>query len=656
MQTFTKKTSISTRIHIPLIVSMVLGFIIVMLTAFNSIDKVRDDVYIKETKAITNYIEQSLNEKLSVGLTNAVLFARNKNVIEALDTNDRNIALSDAINAMKSIRGSTKFTDMKIHLHDRDIHSFIMSWKTDKFGTDLKGFRSTIVELKKSKKAFYAIEVGRSGPTIRGLAPVMKGQEYVGSIEAMQGFDSIIEDTKKSIASSSLILLDKKVESIASFLREKSTLRVSGLLVAQENSTVDQQLVKELSGVSIEELRKGLVTENYFVRTIDMKDFEGNIVGYIVVGKDLKEVENAITISTNSLMTQLLTMAIIDFLVLLILIFSISRLVQNPIKNLTELVKDLSHGDGDLTKRLPIKSHDELGEVSFYINQFIEVIQNLTNDIKETAEKNNQVSQLILEKAKMLSTISQDQLGYVNESSQLTSEAKSDLDTSEELANQTSQDVHNSYRVLTEMEAASIEVINMIHEDVETEHGLSERISSLALQANEIKSILDIIKDIADQTNLLALNAAIEAARAGEHGRGFAVVADEVRKLAEKTQRSISEIDATVSVVVQNVQEISSEMNDNSDNINYLSDKTANMREVLEESKKSTQITIEASKKSSQKTVFIGHKIKSLFEVMQKTLEASNSNQEISGHLEKLGSDLKASSADLHDKLNNFKS
>ncbi len=114
------------------------------------------------------------------------------------------------------------------------------------------------------------------------------------------------------------------------------------------------------------------------------------------------------------------------------------------------------------------------------------------------------------------------------------------------------------------------------------ENELSTRLNSVKDSASDVKNILTVISDIADQTNLLALNAAIEAARAGEHGRGFAVVADEVRQLAERTQKSLTEINSTINVVVQSIQDSSDTMEHNAKDINKLSDEIFELKAGVE--------------------------------------------------------------------------
>jgi len=655
MEKFQKNITIGRKIHIPLVSSMLFGFVIVATTAYFSIDKIEQEVYIEEKHSMQNYLEDKLDEKFSVGITNAIMLSKNSVLEEALATKDRNLAFSEVKVFTDDFRKNTKFKNIKIHIHDATLHSFLRAWKPNKFGDDLSTFRKTIVEVKKTKKPLVAIEVGRAGPTVRGIAPMFKDGKYIGSIEFMQGFNSVIKDAKNSINSTGLVLLSKNQESIAKFYNGKNVQRVAGMIVAQKENTINKNLYEELQHRSLDEILKGTKTQHFFVRTFPLRDFKNQIVGYFILAKNLTLVEETVNLSIDSMVTQLIVMSVIDIIVLLALLFIISRVINRPLKHLTNLVKDLASGKGDLTKRLPVESKDELGEVSFYINEFIAKIQELVSNAKVIAHNNNELSSSILNDANQLEGLSKEQLAAVDKSNHLTADAKDDLDISEELANKTSQDVNRMIDVLTNLEEISTDVINMIEEDSQREGELAERINSLAVQTNEIKSILDIIKDIADQTNLLALNAAIEAARAGEHGRGFAVVADEVRKLAEKTQRSIGEIDATVTVVVQNVYEISSEMNDNSAKIHSLTDKTSHMLDILGESKEASEKTSTASMESAEKTVVIGFKIKSLFEVMQETLESTKHTKEIAEKLDSLGKTLESGSNELNSKLGEFR-
>nr|WP_104713702.1 methyl-accepting chemotaxis protein [Helicobacter cetorum] len=146
-------------------------------------------------------------------------------------------------------------------------------------------------------------------------------------------------------------------------------------------------------------------------------------------------------------------------------------------------------------------------------------------------------------------------------------------------AQATRQDLESAQAIVEKSSLTLQDLLEKVKQSAQTEEELSSQIELLSKNADDVKIILKLIDDIANQTNLLALNAAIEAARAGEHGRGFAVVADEVRNLAERTQKSLTEINSSIGIIVQGIHEASAQMSLNSQEIEKLSEISTEVQE-----------------------------------------------------------------------------
>ncbi len=230
-----------------------------------------------------------------------------------------------------------------------------------------------------------------------------------------------------------------------------------------------------------------------------------------------------------------------------------------------------------LNLKLDTGSRDEMNDIVQMQNTLLSEINSAINEAKNNAVENASVAEELSSTSLQIGKRAEEEASVVEQTTQEAKVVAGEIMEASEQAKTVKSMTLKAQESLSLAQNLLNETIASLNTTAEAEAHMNERLNHLATEATQVKSVLEVIGDIADQTNLLALNAAIEAARAGEHGRGFAVVADEVRKLAERTQKSLLETNATVNVIVQSISDISGEMNGNAKRIIALAEFSNNV-------------------------------------------------------------------------------
>jgi len=376
----------------------------------------------------------------------------------------------------------------------------------------------------------------------------------------------------------------------------------------------------------------------------------GNIVLLVLLNTIL--LYSVPNLDLSTLLTKNITVALIGIAISALNITLLVAQVTRPLKSLTDNLKtDLFN----LTKSFCGFTRDETGVMMGTLNRFVAEIEHSVSHSKEISSAN-------LNTARQLDSINGQIKQRVHESHKITHATSEQARSIQIIVDEGVQNftitLDTMNRALSQLHHGKKELSNLldtISHSTQLEAELGNKLDQLNTEASQVKQILSVIGDIADQTNLLALNAAIEAARAGEHGRGFAVVADEVRKLAEKTQHSLTQINATINIIVQSISDATDQMRHNTDamkNVTAISeqvDQDINKTvDAMEQTNTLTQQSVANSQAIAQHSV-------SMYSQMEELASITTSNDMSMQELSDIVQTIATSADALNTQLGQFK-